>query len=511
MTSTFVRAPLFALVALPAAALAASEHPAQACGGCFSRPTETTVVTDHRMALSISPQQTVLWDQIEYSGSPSDFSWVLPVRSGTVVQASHDEWFEALDATTSPVINGPVRSCNSGGIGCGGLPSSAGAGFAADTSAGGGVQILSQSVVGPYDTVTLKATDPNALETWLNANGYALPDSFRPTIGAYVAGGFDFIALRLQPGQGVQAMKPVRVVTQGADVLLPLRMVAAGVGAQVGITLYVISEGRYEAATPFFNATVDDSKLTWSASQNRSNYQDLSQKLMQGHSGHTWLTEFSGEASLIASIVPGNGPCGAGGGSYFGGQSLADAYLSQCPCSGPFTCSPSLGGLPPLATAVDGAAETSTDASDDTGELDGPPSLEGGDATSTPDSAIYDATGQSPDASCFSLATCSDFDDLTVAMVGLHPASTWVTRLRAILAVNALAEGDLELQASSSQTPVSNIHSANVYDDPGFSPCGNKGGCSASAEDQNPFGRWLAAAMFVFAATTLVRRRSRRG
>ena len=122
------------------------------------------------------------------------------------------------------------------------------AGFA---GSGSGVQVISQSVVGPYDTVTLQSTDPNALDTWLNANGFVLPDKFRPTVAAYVAGGFDFIALKLRPDQGVDAMQPVRIVTPGADATLPLRMVAAGVGAQVGITLYVISEGRYEANSPF--------------------------------------------------------------------------------------------------------------------------------------------------------------------------------------------------------------------------------------------------------------------
>jgi hypothetical protein len=55
---------------------------AEACGGCFVQPSERTVVTDHRMALSISTTQTVLWDQIRYSGDPAEFAWVLPVRAG---------------------------------------------------------------------------------------------------------------------------------------------------------------------------------------------------------------------------------------------------------------------------------------------------------------------------------------------------------------------------------------------------------------------------------------------
>jgi hypothetical protein len=38
----------------------------------------SAVVTEHRMAVSLSPVQTVLWDQIKYSGTPSDFAWVCP-------------------------------------------------------------------------------------------------------------------------------------------------------------------------------------------------------------------------------------------------------------------------------------------------------------------------------------------------------------------------------------------------------------------------------------------------
>jgi hypothetical protein len=452
---------LFAVGAVVAFAVA--ERPARACGGCFNRPaaTETSVVTDHRMAFSVSTQQTVLWDQIQYSGNPTEFSWVLPVRSGAVVQLSNDEWFAALDAMTRPVITGPVRNCGAGGagIGCGSASP-----LALNAGSGGGesVEVISHSVVGPYDTVTLRSTDPQALETWLNVNGFVLPDTFRPTIGAYVGEGFDFIAMRLQPGQGVQSMQPVRVVTPGADATLPLRMVAAGVGAQVGITLYVISEGRYEAKSPFFNEVIDDSKLVWIRTQNRSNYQELSQQLMQSHNKRTWLTEFSGPASLVASPSSGRGYCpqGPNGGvaTAFPGQSLADIYAQQCACK---------------SVSCANASAPSLDA------------------------------GGSP-------ATGVGLDDLGVALVGMHPQSTWVTRMRALLPVDALSEGDLHIQASASQSFVANAHSANAYDDPSYSPCGTKGGCSSSAAGEASFQKWLVVWASAFTGFALVRRRRSR-
>src|SRR4051812_46769055 len=86
-----------------AAAIALGEHEARACGGCFhEQPTpaqpqvESTIVSDHRMVFSISEKETVLWDQVRYSGNPREFAWVLPVRPGTRIELSHNEWIAAL-------------------------------------------------------------------------------------------------------------------------------------------------------------------------------------------------------------------------------------------------------------------------------------------------------------------------------------------------------------------------------------------------------------------------------
>lgn len=78
--------------------IATNARVADACGGCLHPPNEISVVTDHRMAFSISTTQTVLWDQVRYSGDPREFAWVLPVARGTRIELSRDEWFAALEA-----------------------------------------------------------------------------------------------------------------------------------------------------------------------------------------------------------------------------------------------------------------------------------------------------------------------------------------------------------------------------------------------------------------------------
>ena len=74
--------------------------------------TVDTVITDHRMVFSISTAQTVLWDQIQYSGNRQR------VRVGAARQAGgghrscrRTTWIASLDAATQTVIQGPTPSC----------------------------------------------------------------------------------------------------------------------------------------------------------------------------------------------------------------------------------------------------------------------------------------------------------------------------------------------------------------------------------------------------------------
>ena len=111
------RALLACALACPGFVLA--DEDARACGACFHQPppaqvVDTSLVTDHRMAFSISLTQSVLWDQIRYSGSPGSFAWVLPVHAGARVELSTDAWLAALDASTRTVITGPTPACGGG-------------------------------------------------------------------------------------------------------------------------------------------------------------------------------------------------------------------------------------------------------------------------------------------------------------------------------------------------------------------------------------------------------------
>ncbi len=506
---------------------------ASACGGCFVQ-NEATVVTDHRMALSISKQQTVLWDQIRYSGDPREFAWVLPVRAGTKLELANDAFFSALDAATQPVIVPPNRV--GGGVGC----AVAGCGASEASSSGepgeGQVQILSQAVVGPYETVTLRATDPDALTRWLRSHAFAIPANIEPTIRSYVREGFDFIALRLAPRCGERQMRPVRVVTPGADPTLPLRMVAAGVGARVGITLYVIGEGRYHPQN-FPDAEVAwSSELTWSRAQNRSNYQALAEAAMAQGRGRAWLTEFAGKVDVTRGGVR----------KYTTAfhPALADAYYGLCRGPGPTTGSTASGptsspcpdngtpqaedaGARPRDAGLDGrAADAAGDATFD-GEADASADAEAdadvdaeadadvdaevdagpgpGDASRPAEPSPPQDAGLSPVPS---QSPCG-FDDLAVATEGMSPNGVWVTRLRAVLPVDALGAGDLRLEATHAQTPVESVHYVESFSDEASTTRAR--GCANGARSRTTFGAYGVAAGLGVLGLAWARRRRPRG
>jgi MYXO-CTERM domain-containing protein len=228
---------------------------------------------------------------------------VLPIHGQVTLGVSSDLLFSTLNQTTQTTILAPPFPCQPCNCARNG-PTAAGGAFSADasTSADGGVTVIAQQVVGPYATVQLhpnSTSDTAALTAWLKANSYTIPAAVDPIIAAYVSEGFDFLAVKLVPGQGVQAMRPISVTSPGASVTLPLRMVAAGTGSTVGITLWVVASGRYEPKN-FASFTISPSSLVWDWSTNSSNYTTLRAQKEQQLGNAAWQIESSLDLSPYA-------------------------------------------------------------------------------------------------------------------------------------------------------------------------------------------------------------------
>jgi hypothetical protein len=309
-----------------------SEQRADACGGCFTRVVTTTatksnqVITDHRMVLALSAEQTTLWDQIRYAGSPDDFIWVLPVQHGASLDVGlgDNAFMDAMDRLGAPIVTGVSQqvcpgaagssssmstssTVPSGGGGCGGgrdfsyTPGSAGSGNPLDSSVVDEMQYrgsestmlgaMGMATVGPYAVEVLTpGNGGEGFDAWTRRYGYAIPSETRAAVQYYVDLGFDFVVMRLRPEAGVQQMQPIRITFRGYVPTLPLRMVAAGVADKVGLNLTVLANGRMQTRD-FRNEVIRDSELTFDFATRRSNYRQLFQARIDALRGHVWVTE----------------------------------------------------------------------------------------------------------------------------------------------------------------------------------------------------------------------------
>jgi len=244
--------------------------------------------------------------------------------------------------------------------------------------------------------VQLHATDSSALNGWLAQNGFVIPADVTPVIDEYVKEGFDFLAMKLLPNQGVQSMRPVRVTSPGASLSLPLRMASIGTGVTVGITIWIVSDGRYEPQNfPFFH--IDDSSLVWDFSTSSSNYTTLRAADEAALKGRGWEIESSLDLSeqLIGNVI-------LSGGQYYGGG------LSQVAPSDP---------------SLDYLAVGDPDAGADGG---------------------------------FQTAEEVRTEDVNALFAGLPGPNARVTRVRSDIA-HAAMTADLVFQASADQSELSNI------------------------------------------------------
>ncbi len=281
------RLSVFSALALASITLLGDVGSARACA--VLTPDQTVPVTGHKMILSLSMSETTLWDQFAYKGDPASFGWILPIKGQVEVGVSSDALFDAFGQVTAPQVFAPPicpNTCDTDGNG-GGSAGGAGGGFG-----GGEVTVIAHEQVGPYDTVQLASNDPNALQAWLQNNGFPIPAGVQPVFDTFVAEGFGFLAIKLLPGAGAEAVQPVRVTMPGAAPTVPIRLLAAGTGDLTQVTLWVVADGKYlPDNAPVVRILSSD--LTWDFATDTSDYEAVRKAKLAASDGQAYLVESS--------------------------------------------------------------------------------------------------------------------------------------------------------------------------------------------------------------------------
>jgi len=200
-----------------------------ACGGFFCSTFPISQVNEK--ILFIQGERTVTTHvQIQYSGRPEDFAWILPVPSLPELSVSHNELFRQLESATQPsFVLDFVGEEN-----CFNFPIFFRTDDAVPT-AEGSVDIVSEGQVGPFDTVVITGEDPEAVATWIRDNGYVLDGLGIELLAPYVNGGFHFVALKLAPDRDLGDLQPIALKYAAEKPGIPIQLTAVATEPDLGV------------------------------------------------------------------------------------------------------------------------------------------------------------------------------------------------------------------------------------------------------------------------------------
>ncbi len=269
---------------------------ALACGGMFTADAYTEQANE-RIIFAIDPGQITLYEQIQYTGTPKSFAWVLPLPAIPTVGSAPISLFQTLDSQTKPVFYIPSSICDAGTT-----TTSA----PAPTNTANNVNVYTSGTVGPYSYDVINSKNPNALTTWLTSHHYKIPAASQSEIKLYTSTHQYFLAMRLQDNASVQEMTPIKITYPVAatehEFSIPLRMATPMNQTRLGVLLWVFANGRY-APQNYDSLQISDAQIKADPNPN-NDYTQLVDDAVDADGGHGFVIDY---AQTTADLyTPGN-------------------------------------------------------------------------------------------------------------------------------------------------------------------------------------------------------------
>ncbi|WP_260848842.1 DUF2330 domain-containing protein [Streptomyces sp. SLBN-118] len=238
---------VFALLVLQLGSLIS---PAYACG-CGA------MVPDSGSHMAVDRETSVIgWDgrteqivmRFTVDGDAPKAAWIMPVPSRATVELGDAALFEALETATAPEHrkryyfwprgrDWPFTGSDTDGA------------AAEAPRAGAPVGVVGRERLGDFDVARLTAADPGALRSWLENNGFELPDGLARELKPYVEQKWEYVAVRLAPeAEGAVlrgTLDPLRLRFASEKLIYPMRLSRLAKTAQ-SLGLYVLAPHRME-------------------------------------------------------------------------------------------------------------------------------------------------------------------------------------------------------------------------------------------------------------------------
>lgn len=276
-------------------------RPAEACGGLFCSGSAPIAVEQNAERVLFVENQNGTYSayvEIQYTGAPSAFSWVVPVPDVPQLDVVPATTLQVLDLMTRPSIIRPPTQCSAPigqgtSLGC----SDAGIALRSAENGVGGVLVEDLPRVGPFEPKVVSAEDPALIFDWLTENGYLLTPAMKPIIQGYARGGMKFLALRLAPGAGVSDIAPIKMTFTTPCPMVPLALTAVSAEPEMSVLVFFLGASRMRAVN-YQNIEIDPDDVRIDGS-GRDNYYALVSHRIDETGGRAFVTELATPTSRL--------------------------------------------------------------------------------------------------------------------------------------------------------------------------------------------------------------------
>ncbi len=307
------------LLAVPlalAAVTALAPAPARACGGFFCDsvngvPTPVDQTGENILFVLDREAGTVeAHIQIEYTGDPQKFAWLIPVTAIPDFAVGSEPLISNLLAGTAPVYGfSAVRDCADDdrprdNIGCSAVSLDAGGGREEGGDEGdsaGGPEVVKRAVVGAFELVVLQGGTSQEVYDWLLAGGFYQDMAALPILDEYLAEDFYFVAIKLRHDAGVDEIHPIVMTYEGDQPCVPLRLTRIAAVEDMGVRVFSLADER-TVPINYRHVELNEVRLDWRSSAD--NYREVVARAIDapGADGHAFITEYAGPTAVVSPL-----------------------------------------------------------------------------------------------------------------------------------------------------------------------------------------------------------------
>jgi hypothetical protein len=234
------------------------------CGFFVSKAGAELFNEASKVVLSRGDDRTVITMVNDYQGDLDEFAIVIPVPTAVTrkqVNVTETRIIEHLDAYTAPrlveyhdqdpcqqIMYRNMMAMDSA------APQAEMSGVARKKSAKAlGVTIEDEYTVGEYDIVILSAKQSDGLQTYLNQEGYKMPDGASKVLNSYIKQDMKFFLAKVnldkQAKSGFTYLRPLQVAYEHEKFMLPIRLGTLNANGPQDLILYTLTQkGRVETS-----------------------------------------------------------------------------------------------------------------------------------------------------------------------------------------------------------------------------------------------------------------------